>query len=138
MICFIVVILFGKCYKEPTYEALIKCYYSENGVDKGAPAPGCIINIGDKDAYLVYPNWVSDTMLRKDVIADATGQYKTTFRYEALLEVRAKIDSIRMEYVEEADTSYFKEVPVPYFGKGKLKLVQNEVTTLEVLLIKNE
>ena len=134
IMCLLVAILFVNCYKEPTYKAIINCYYSTNGIDKGAPVPFCLIDIGEID----YADFAT-----RDTIADANGQYKTTFLLEALLEVRAKIDSILLEPVfeidDEGDTiTTYNEITIPYSGKGKLKLEENQEIILDVLLIKEE
>ena len=132
--CLVIAILLVKCYKEPTYQAVINCYYSTNGIEKGAPVPFCILEIGEED----YAEFAT-----RDTIADATGQYKTTFLYEALLEVRARVDSILMvpvfEIDEEGDTiAGFDKILIPYAGKGKLKLLPNEEAALEILLIRED
>ena len=121
MVCLTMVFFFIRCYKEPTYEVLVKCYYSVNGVEKGDPVPWCRIDIGDENRVSPLGNFADPNQLRKEVFTDANGQYKTTFRYEALLDVRAEavdIDSIK------------------YFGRGEVKLIPNEVATLEILLVK--
>ena len=132
LICLVIVLLCTKCYKEPTYEVLIKCYYSTNEFEKGDPVPECTINIGKEG----FADWAI-----KEGKTDATGQYKATFRYEALLEVRGKLEDIELRYVinpATGDTLDVSEYHIMYFGKGNVKLIPNEVATLELLLVKED
>jgi hypothetical protein len=138
VIGFIVAVLFIKCYKEPTYEAVINCYYSTNGITKGEPVPGCLISIGDKYSYVLKPvDSVNLSMLRDSVWTDANGQYKTTFPYEAFLEVRAKKELIDTVFTvtSEGDTVF---PSIIYSGKGKIKLLPNEVATIDILLVRED
>ena len=139
MICVGVAILFLKCYKEPTYEAVINCYYSTNGVDKGEPVPECIVYIGDISSYLLkpMPDSANVKMLRDSVFANANGQYKTTFPYEAFLEVKAIKHLKDTVYEVNADGDTILPTII-YSGKGKIKLLPHEVATLDVLLVKED
>ena len=118
IVCLIVAIFCTKCYNDPTYEAVINCYYSSNN-EKGEPVSDCLITIGNDD--------FADFAIRED-FTDGMGQYKTTFRYEAFFEVKAQKEEI--EYIDG------DSIPVKYVGEGKLKLIPNEVATLDILLTK--
>ena len=131
MICLFIALLFTRCYEEPNYEALITCYYSSNGIEKDSIFEGCTINIG-RDGY-------ADFAVREG-ISNSAGQYKANFRYEAILGVRGSFETIELIPVisPEGDTLDYDEFPLIYFGKGELKLIQDETATLDLLLIKED
>ena len=137
--CLTIAVLLTRCYKDPVYEAIVTCYYSVDGVEKGEPVEGCIINIGDENFY--KPGFVANLeMMRDSVIADANGQYKTKFPYEGLLKVLARIEQKKIEYDidETGDTLSVNEISIIHLGKGELRLLPNEVATLDVLLVKQD
>jgi len=132
IVCLVMAVLFVRCYEDPTYEAIINCYYSTNGMDKGDPVEGCTINIG-RDGYAEFA-------IVRDGITDAAGQFKATFRYEALLTVEGRLDDTELQPIVTpgGDTIGYNEIKVMHTGKGEVRLLPNEEATLDLLLLREE
>lgn len=111
LICCFSLLFCTQCRKETTCDAIVKVYFSSNGIDAEEPASGAWVTIGDNDNYADFAKASGN--------ADGEGIFKHTFKYEAALEVVATGSKDNVEYA----------------GSGQIKLIAGEAVEIIVLMI---
>lgn len=119
--------LFTQCYKEPTYPAVVQCFFVDEEGKKLGVAKNCLVEIG-REQY-------ADFAIRKGV-TDAFGIYKTTFDYHAILDVNGYLDITELTLTSDDSLGmdYYELVTEVWSAHSVLKLQPDQEVTLELLL----
>lgn len=105
-------IAFTQCAKDTACKAVIKVYYSDNGIDTGQVAANCQVEIGTSSNFASYAQAVGTT--------DNNGVFEHTFKYEAVLPVIATIT---------------KPDGMIYYGSTQIALKPGETVTQPLLIL---
>ncbi|PKP19892.1 MAG: hypothetical protein CVU02_00885 [Bacteroidetes bacterium HGW-Bacteroidetes-19] len=117
VIAAVLIFLFSRCEKEVTYPVKVICNFSETGIDTGAVIVGATVTIG-KDNYAPFAQATG--------LTDATGAFKYTFQYEALLDI-----TTTYTYIEDGVTR-------TYIGAGQIKLMPDQLVEKTILMIEQQ
>lgn len=119
--------LFTQCYKEPIYPAVVQCFYVDEDGEKIGVAKNCYVKIG-REEY-------GDFAIREGA-TDANGVYKTTFDYQAILDVICYIDLTELTVTSDDSLGrdYYELITEYWYAANVLKLQPDQEVTLELLL----
>ncbi|MDR1758336.1 MAG: hypothetical protein LBR51_05210 [Bacteroidales bacterium] len=111
----VLLLTFVRCEKDTTCKLRVKCYFSKTGIDTGAAAAGCHVNIG-KTEFAAYA--------QDSGYCDAMGIFETSFPLEAVLGIEAQLETT------DVDNNV-----VFYAGKGEATLIPGETVEKVILLV---
>lgn len=120
---FLLIMIFSQCKKETDCKVRVISRFSETGIDTGARVPGSFVKLGKPDFA---------EFAQAEGYSNSSGEFETTFRYEALLEINAKA-TIFDTIFSGIDTTL---IPIDYVARGEVKLVPGETVEKTVLLIR--
>lgn len=114
----VLLFLFTTCEKDTTCKARIICRYTTTGLDTLDVVDSVLVVIGKP----TFAEFAQDSG-----ITNMNGEYETSFKYEALLDINA--------YVTKKDSVDGVEVEIDYVGKNEIKLVPGETVEKVVLMM---
>ncbi|MCQ2263837.1 MAG: hypothetical protein MJZ70_06090 [Bacteroidales bacterium] len=112
------VALFSQCKKEPVCDLVLRVHKTTTGIDTADAIPHCFVRVGLEDNYADFA--------KAEGYTDQNGVFTHTFRYEALLDVQAVLDTTYTDTNNVAHHDYF-------VGSGRVKLEPGETVEQYIL-----
>ncbi|MCQ2286079.1 MAG: hypothetical protein MJZ76_04310 [Bacteroidales bacterium] len=108
------------CKKDTACGALIRVYFSENGIDAQEAAAGAHVLIGTNANYADFA--------KAEGYTNGEGVFEYEFKYEASLDV--VVETTRPFFVDDSTM-----VDMPYKGTSQIKLEPGETVEVNVLIL---
>lgn len=108
------------CKKDNGCSALIRVYYSQNGIDAEGPAANARVQIGTNTNYADFA--------KADGYTNEEGVFEYEFKYEASLDI--VVTTMRPIKVDDEHT-----VEMPYKGTSQIKLEPGETVEVNVMIL---